>query len=533
MSLKTCKNCNSEFKITPKDQNFYTQMKVAEPTQCLPCRRQRKFAFRNERCLYHRHCDLCKKETIAVFPAKTNYIVYCYECWWSDKWDPMSYAHEYDFNRPFFEQYSEFEKSIPHFALFQDGTSENCKYVNYGYGNKSCYLCMAAGCEDLYYTHAGYTSKSCMDCTKIVGCELCYECIDCNKCYQLLFAQDCTNCNNSSFLKDCTSCSNCFCSVGLRNQNFVFENQQLSEEEYKKKISEIKLDKEFINHWQKRLDEISATIPKKYLHGINNQNVTGDYLDNCKDMEYCFDCLAAEDMTNCDFSAVNSHNMYDCMYAGGGCESCYELNGAMGYNNCKFVYYGRFLQDCEYCQICHNSAHLFGCFGLNQKKFCIFNKQYTEQEYFELKAKIIAHMMSTKEYGEFFPTASSSFAYNESVAHEYYPLTQQQALSKGYRWYEEENRIPKAPEDKEILSCKDCGKNFKIINQEASFYQRWKLPVPEFCYTCRHKKRFVKRNPRQLWTRQCQKCNLELKTSYSPERPEIIYCEKCYLDSIA
>jgi hypothetical protein len=36
------------------------------------------------------------------------------------------------------------------------------------------------------------------------------------------------------------------------------------------------------------------------------------------------------------------------------------------------------------------------------------------------------------------------------------------------------------------------------------------------------------RNPRKLRDRTCMKCWIEIKTTYAPERPEIIYCEVCY-----
>jgi hypothetical protein len=44
----------------------------------------------------------------------------------------------------------------------------------------------------------------------------------------------------------------------------------------------------------------------------------------------------------------------------------------------------------------------------------------------------------------------------------------------------------------------------------------------------RHTDRMKLRNPRKLRDRKCNKCWIEIKTTYSPERPEIIYCEACY-----
>jgi len=36
------------------------------------------------------------------------------------------------------------------------------------------------------------------------------------------------------------------------------------------------------------------------------------------------------------------------------------------------------------------------------------------------------------------------------------------------------------------------------------------------------------RNPRKLYERVCDKCGKDMITTYSPERPEVVYCESCY-----
>ena len=64
------------------------------------------------------------------------------------------------------------------------------------------------------------------------------------------------------------------------------------------------------------------------------------------------------------------------------------------------------------------------------------------------------------------------------------------------------------------------------------------IPIPRRCFYCRHKNRIKKTNPFKLWHRKCMcdktnhehqnKCPNEFETSYAPDRPEIVYCEKCY-----
>ncbi|MFA4815211.1 MAG: zinc-ribbon domain containing protein, partial [Candidatus Gracilibacteria bacterium] len=79
--------------------------------------------------------------------------------------------------------------------------------------------------------------------------------------------------------------------------------------------------------------------------------------------------------------------------------------------------------------------------------------------------------------------------------------------------------------------CEACGKVFKYIQKELEFYRRMSLSEPTKCHDCRHKARMTQHNPRKLWKRNCMKCQKEIETSYSPERSEIVYCEKCYLET--
>jgi CxxC-x17-CxxC domain-containing protein len=58
------------------------------------------------------------------------------------------------------------------------------------------------------------------------------------------------------------------------------------------------------------------------------------------------------------------------------------------------------------------------------------------------------------------------------------------------------------------------------------------IPIPHNCFDCRHKARMALRNPRRLWSRTCAKCGTAISTSYSPDRPEIVYCEECYLKEV-
>ena len=202
-----------------------------------------------------------------------------------------------------------------------------------------------------------------------------------------------------------------------------------------------------------------------------------------------------------------------------------------------------------YSDNCLSSEHLFGCISLRRKKYCVLNQEYTREEYERVASQIIERMRSAGEWGEFFPIAYSPFGYNETNAQEFYPLGRDEVLGRGWTWQDQlpfttgketltskavPDRIDDVPDSlcQEILACARCRRNYRLVAQELKFYKVMDIPVPTKCPDCRNIERLARRNPQKLWTRPCGKCSKEMQTSYAPERPEIVYCEECYLKEV-
>jgi hypothetical protein len=114
---KICQNCKKDFTIGSDDFNFYEKIKVPAPNWCPECRLIKRLSWRNERSLFKRKCDLCGQDKILIFPQESPYKVYCYPCWWSEKWDAESHAKDYDFSKPFFEQLMELFLNVPRLGI--------------------------------------------------------------------------------------------------------------------------------------------------------------------------------------------------------------------------------------------------------------------------------------------------------------------------------------------------------------------------------------------------------------------------------
>ena len=145
-------------------------------------------AWRNDFNFYSRACSMCKKPIISLYAADQKFPVYCNKCWWSDAWDPMDYGRDYDFSRPFFEQFIELQSKVPALALVNDDGvgSVNCEYTHDFAFGKNCYMVLIAWkLEDTLYSNYVMKAKDIVDALSSFGeCELTYETIYTQGCYR-------------------------------------------------------------------------------------------------------------------------------------------------------------------------------------------------------------------------------------------------------------------------------------------------------------------------------------------------------------
>ena len=505
--MAACKKCSQNFTVKPEDKAFYQRIEVPEPTLCSDCRWQRRLVLRNERTLYDDKCDLCKKSIISLYSEDKPYKVYCYDCFHSDKWDRLQYGRDFDFKRPFFEQFKELQLEVPRIHAFATN-NENSEYTNGSAYNKNCYMIFVSDHnEDCLFSYSIFECTNCVDCFNSYKCEVSYECSGCFNCYGSKYLADCSDCVESQHCVDCKGCSNCFGCVGLRNKEYYFLNKPLSKDEYNKKIKNIS-KKDFEDFEQLKLNHKYL-----YMHGLNNENSAGDYINRCKD---CADCYDSHDLEKCKYIIHGNKckDTYDGYMIGDDTELSYETVGSLSCNDCQFNYFIINAHNVEYCDACFGVKNLFGCIGLKKAEYCILNKQYSDKDFQDLKNKIVEHMKKTDEYGEFFPLENSPFEYWETAANEYYP--------------QNKNAEGEKPVSRLHPICKQCGKNYNFVKQEEKFYEDNNIDKPDKCFNCRHENRLKQKNPRQLWDRKCAKCQADIKTSYYPKRPEQVYCRKCY-----
>jgi len=166
---------------------------------------------------------------------------------------------------------------------------------------------------------------------------------------------------------------------------------------------------------------LKKSIPVPAVN-IGTVTVDCEYVDYAYESKNCYYCLDTYKLIDGIYSTIAWGNkLIDCLSVTES-EKCYECI------DCNKCYSSSYLLDCNNCTDCHFSAFLnsctdcFGCVGLAHKKYCIFNKQYTEEDYVEnLKTlkkqnpkKIFSQMLALKQK---IPHPASQQFNNENCAY--------------------------------------------------------------------------------------------------------------------
>jgi hypothetical protein len=555
-----CQNCKKDFTLEPDDFSFYEKISVPPPTLCPECRAIRRFSFQNTWNLFWRKCDKCGDKTLSIYTPEQKMKIYCQPCWWKDDWDGTEFAMDYDKSRPFLEQVKDLIKKTPYSALTSLYTSnKNCNYANALAWCKDCFMVYWADfCDTVYYSTLLNTLKFSSDCIRGYFSELCYESIGFSRCYRTFFSEECDDCIDVWFSKNCYNCTNCIRCMNLRGESNCIFNIKYGKEEYLEKVKELNLDSwKSLNELKIKSKEFWLTKPVRDFHTHSlSVNVSGDYVYESKNSKEMYISNGAEDCKYCQFITVKpARECRDYSGWGNNAELIYEAT-VVGENSSKVYFAVECWPDClnlQYCIWNIAGKNNFGCVNLKRKKYCILNKEYGKEEFEKLKEIIIEDMKvnpyidkvgSKYFYGEFFPPEFSCFPYNKSNAMRFFPNTKEGTLSLGYEWSEIENpnhtttilskNLPDNIKDtddsilNEIIECRECNRAYKIVEGELNLLRKMGLPIPHECPKCRENNRFSMMDPIKLYKRNCMKCGKEINTPYSKDRPEVVYCDKCY-----
>lgn len=509
---KICKISGREFEITPAEIDFNKKIsdinsnlgKIDVTSPICPTILTRNLtALGNLIHLFQSKSDFSGVKQISRYNPKYGYKICTPDEYWSDKVDNSVYGIPYDFKKDFFEQWNSLLKQS-YLNPLTKINSENSDYVNGGGNHKNCYLIFASShCEDCLYSLNLFNCTNCVDCIFCNNCQFCYECSDCTNCYQSSFCTESDTCVDCMACFDCRNCNDCIGCFGLeRAKNCIF-NRQVSEQEYK----EFK-NKFSSNSYQalKMIVDKAAkfSVAHKPNRILNSEDCSGAYIKNSSNIYYGYNVVESQD---CGY-LVGGNKAKDCWKGWfSGTELC-SVGVYYSGNNCHFSYPCFNSDNCWYCFAINSCSNCFGCVSLKNKSYCILNKQYSKDEYFELVPRIIAQMQAGGLWAQGFPVKYAPCSYQESWVEEYFDDIPEETIKKlGYRW----DPITDGNADKGVLSkdlkdvetkildwkgpiiCEESRRSFNLTKQELAFYHNQNLPLPRKHWILRLKNKTKKR----------------------------------------
>ena len=567
----TCAHCRQPFTLEKEDLAFLDKIApsfggkketIPPPTHCPLCRLQRRLAFRNNTHIYIRASSSTGKQMFSMFPPDTPFPVIEKEEWWGGSWDARKYGQDIDFSRTFLDQFIELRNKVPHPSrAVVNGM--NCDYCNNASEIKDCYLVFntsyaegCISCENVWGT------RDCIDCTRAPDSELCYDCVECSRCYQLQNSECCENCSDGSFLLNCTSCKHCIGCVNLKHKEFCIFNEQKTKEEYESFVRSLKLDSYSARQeFKKKVTAFWLQHPRPHTIMRRVENTTGNFVFNAKDVHRSFYIKDGESIRYSSHLNDGTKDVMDNSFMGIRSELLYEC-AICGYDSFNLLFCNYCWPNCSnclYCWFCTGCDNCFGCVGLQKQKYCIFNKQYSKEEYETLVPKIIEHMrkdgpamnpshsMTTPNnqvsgsWGEFFPMSVSTTSYNHSLASRYFPIPKEKALAAGLQWMDKDTHAPvsssdipdlpdQLPASDEPIVAKSnvSGRPFRITTQEIKRYRRFHAPLPRMTYDERMEERSKSLGGVQLYESTCARSGKPILTTYPPDSPWIIWDRDVY-----
>lgn len=544
-------HCEGEFEVTAEDIEFLRSLRVPAPRYCPTCRRMRRFVHNGLTQLFKRPCNVPghTESMISVLPSESPFPVYEYIHFIGDDFDPFQFGVDYKQGESPLAQLFELRKVFPMPSfLNRDPSSVNSEYSNGGKDLKNGYYCFGGfRSEDIWYTNLVNKSKEIMDSRAINKCDRLYGGVSSDGMYNSAYIYFSKDSSDSYFLFDCRNCADCFGCVNLRNKRYCIWNEQKTKEEYEAFMKSIRpFSHRMIEDTKEKFWNFIQTLPMNASRNISSQNTFGTLNERSSDLFDATDCDNSEHCRHVD-AALSHKDSMDILFSGGHSHSLYQtINVGNQASNMKFSVSTKFSTDCEFVFNSKNLSNCFMCFGLQNKSYCVLNKQYTPEEYWPLVDQIKTDMLNRGEYGEAPDLKFSAQAYNFALAGMYFPLPEKTIRELGgytasipetnigttetINHKDIPDTIGEVTDDilNKAIICEQTGRPFRIIATELAFYRKMGLPVPHKHPSVRMEKHFRSVPMGIRFHTNCMKCGKATESIFNPTDNYILYCTECF-----
>ena len=502
---------------------------------------------------YNQHAETGKPIITAVHPA-SGIRVLPDEEWYARDFSEICF--DLDVAKPVFPKLIELRKLVPTSAYRNYEKTENSISV-VSLGDQNSYFVVLCRSKNTFFSVSALDTESSAEVFNSSAITNSYQVIHCERMFNCQYVRESKDCLNSAFLFDCRNCEYCFGATNKRNKKYVWFNEQLSQSEWEKRRDQVDLGSRRVA-LEFRLTFDALVRKAIWPENFNDQcqNSIGEYLTKATDCEYVW------------YADGGARDEYHTSYSIGRCEGnafsasivdaqdLFMASDNASSFRCKYSYLVGHCQNVEYSTDCFNCENCFGCVGLRHMKFCILNKQYSEEEYWRNLDALKCAMLERGEYGQFLPAKMSPSYFPECGAFKYYNADPAFGKKIGAHTFEAEaegaigselsgaqevtdsKNVPDNVDDLDGWSGKplyDAGykRRFSLIGPEVTLYKKLRIAPPVEHFVKRYADMCHTANLGEFIQRPCAKCNKIVVISVNPTYPDrTIYCREDYLKFI-
>jgi len=172
---------------------------------------------------------------------------------------------------------------------------------------------------------------------------------------------------------------------------------------------------DFSKPFFQQFKELMQKIPWSAMLNLNSVN--SEYCNYSTNNKNCFLVFGGDFNENCHYSKFNFHSRDSTdLFWAEKCELCYENIDSE--NNYR-VYFSQYAYNCRESAFlfdCTNCEYCIGCVGLRNKSHCIFNQQYSKEEYVQKAAELnVYSFKSISELARKFEEFKAGFPHRSAV----------------------------------------------------------------------------------------------------------------------
>lgn len=470
--------------------------------------------------------------------------------WDTNEFDDIGF--EYDAEQSFWDQMWDLRLRAPEKATRSTGGENTIGIASYN--SVDSYMACASMVNRCLYTYAMVVAEDSIDISNGEKVIRSYRVNGSQNIVDSEYVFESVNCLNSSFLFDCWNCEFCFGATNKRNKKYLWFNKQLSEEEWHRKREQVYLacsseSKKYEDMFHDLMVQ-NAVWPQTFSFG--NEQSTGERVLKCVRCEDCYWMIKSVDVYRSRMGLENENCAY--VSGPGWAKEAYLSTGTSRSAKIKFCMAGEKIINCEYCAFCVECENCFGCISLKRKKFCIFNKQYSEEEYWKKIDQIKCQMLDEGAYGEFWPVKFCPFGLEYSVGEIYFGYSEDELIKWGAERFDPNQGLVLAPKQldqkaigvddipdclSEMDSAKYVGvpiydktlkRNFSVTQTEFDMYQKKHWPFPRHHFINRLTNLIRHSNSPLKEQVDCGECKNKITTykNFTFKKRKVL-CRECYL----